>query len=201
MTKLPQGVPSVFDFNLHQVRVITLDGLPWFVASDVAAALEYRDAANMVRNLDTDEASTHIVSTPTTNQHGSFMIEKSVIIINESGLYSAILRSRKPEAKRFKKWVTNEVLPAIRRTGSYGVTYRIPPGDLAVDGVALEDLRHELCSLRTVALEVCDVLQSLTGNNSAGLVAELRDSASALPRQWNNLKASGGIREPIDLAS
>jgi len=105
---------SVFQFQpSFDVRVIVIDGNPWFVASDVAAALEYRDAANMTRFLDDDDKGTHIVSTPSGDQQ--------MTIINESGLYSAILKSRKPEAKKFKKWVTSEVLPSIRKTGSYTV--------------------------------------------------------------------------------
>jgi len=105
---------SVFQFQpSFDVRVIVIDGNPWFVAGDVAAALEYRDAANMTRFLDDDEKGTHNVSTPSGNQQ--------MTVINESGLYSAILKSRKPEAKKFKKWVTSEVLPSIRKTGSYTI--------------------------------------------------------------------------------
>lgn len=107
-----QNSVSVFQFQpSFDVRVIVIDGNPWFVASDVAAALEYRDAANMTRFLDDDDKGTHNVSTPSGSQQ--------MTIINESGLYSAILKSRKPEAKKFKKWVTSEVLPSIRKTGSY----------------------------------------------------------------------------------
>ncbi|MCG9078970.1 BRO-N domain-containing protein [Laribacter hongkongensis] len=110
--------PAIFNFNDHTVRILDKDGELWFVASDVAAALEYRDAANMVRNLDGDEADTHILSTRSEN---GIEQDREVTIISESGLYSAILRSRKPEARRFKKWVTSEVLPAIRKTGQYRV--------------------------------------------------------------------------------
>ncbi|WP_193583948.1 BRO-N domain-containing protein [Laribacter hongkongensis] len=110
------SAPAIFNFNDHTVRILDKDGELWFVASDVAAALEYRDAANMVRNLDDDEKGTHNVSTLGGDQE--------VTTINESGLYSAILRSRKPEAKRFKKWVTSEVLPAIRKTGTYSTSSR-----------------------------------------------------------------------------
>ena len=84
---------------------------PWFVASDVAYLLGYRDASNAIRVLDDDEKGTHIVST--------FRGAQKLAIINESGLYSLILMSRKPEVKRFKKWVTSEVLPSIRKIGSY----------------------------------------------------------------------------------
>ncbi|MCZ0926480.1 Bro-N domain-containing protein [Halomonas janggokensis] len=100
-----------FRFDSLQVRVIDREGEAWFVASDVAAALEYREAKDMTRNLDDDEKGRQIVPTPGGNQ--------DVIVINESGLYSAVLRSRKAEAKRFKRWVTHDVLPSIRKTGGY----------------------------------------------------------------------------------
>lgn len=100
-----------FRFDTHEVRTMLIDDQPWFVASDVASVLQYRNAPDMTRNLDDDEKGTQIVRTLGGSQE--------MLIINESGLYSAILRSRKPEAKRFKKWVTAEVLPAIRRSGHY----------------------------------------------------------------------------------
>ncbi|SCB68921.1 Antirepressor, phage associated [Bacillus mycoides] len=83
----------------------------WFVAKDVANVLEYRDTHNMVRFLDEDEKDTHQVSTLGGNQN--------MKVINESGLYSAILKSKKPQAKAFKKWVTSEVIPSIRKHGAY----------------------------------------------------------------------------------
>lgn len=114
------SVPTVFNFNSNEVRTVEIDNQIWFVATDVAQALEYRDAANAVRILDADEVSTHIVSTPSINQHGDIGTqETTVTIINESGLYSLILKSRKPSAKVFKKWVTSDVLPSIRKTGAY----------------------------------------------------------------------------------
>lgn len=100
-----------FNFGKQQVRTLLISGEPWFVATDIAAALQYRDSFNMCRNLDDDEKGTQIVSTLGGAQE--------MLAINESGLYAAILRSRKQEAKLFKKWVTGEVLPAIRKTGRY----------------------------------------------------------------------------------
>lgn len=107
---------STFKFESREVRAVTVDGAPWFVATDVATVLDYRNAPDMTRSLDADEAATHTVRSRSDNG-----VEQSreVTIINESGLYSAILKSRKPEAKAFKKWVTSEVLPSIRKTGSY----------------------------------------------------------------------------------
>lgn len=93
------------------VRVVTKNGTPWFVAKDVASVLGYRDADKLVRNLDQDEKGTQIVGTPGGQQ--------SLLIINESGLYAAILRSRREEAKAFRKWVTGTVLPSIRKHRGY----------------------------------------------------------------------------------
>lgn len=110
-----------FQFDAHEVRTLLIDDQPWFVASDIATALQYRMASDMTRYLDTDEKGTQIVRTLSEDQAGRGGGEQELTVINESGLYSAILRSRKPEAKRFKKWVTAEVLPAIRRTGRYDI--------------------------------------------------------------------------------
>ncbi len=102
----------LFDYNGRQIRIIKDDkGEPWFVAKDVSGILGYRDAFNASWILDADEKATHFVSTP-----GG---EQNLIIINEPGLYNLILRSDKPEAKPFKRWVTHEVLPQIRETGGY----------------------------------------------------------------------------------
>ncbi|MFQ6346049.1 BRO family protein [Pseudomonas sp. R11F] len=100
-----------FNFGKQQVRTLLIDDQPWFVANDVSAALQYSEASAMTRHLDDDEKGLSIVQTLGGDQE--------MLVINESGLYSAILRSRKAEAKRFKKWVTAEVLPAIRKQGSY----------------------------------------------------------------------------------
>lgn len=105
------SAPTVFHFNTSSIRVLELDGMAWFVASDVAQALNYRDAANLARVLDDDEKGTHPVSTLKGAQ--------KLLIINESGLYHAVIKSRKTEAVAFRKWVTGTVLPAIRKTGRY----------------------------------------------------------------------------------
>lgn len=115
MTSLTQ-----FTFhNEYNVRIIDLNGELWFVAADVANALDYPSASHVARNLDEDEKGIHNLYTLGGSQE--------MLIINESGLYSAILKSRKPEAKKFKKWVTSEVLPSIRKTGKYEAPKPITP--------------------------------------------------------------------------
>lgn len=100
-----------FTYNDHQVRVVTRDGEPWFVAADIAQVLGYRDAANATRGLMEDEKGTQIVSTLKGDQRAT--------IVSEAGLYSLILRSRVAGAQAFKRWVTHDVLPSIRKRGGY----------------------------------------------------------------------------------
>lgn len=100
-----------FAFEEKAVRVVMRSNSPWFVASDVAKVLEIGRTDDAVRRLDADERGTDSIRTLGGIQE--------MTIINESGLYSLILTSRKPEAKRFKKWVTATVLPAIRKDGGY----------------------------------------------------------------------------------
>lgn len=105
-------IPHVF--NDISIRTTEINGQIWFVATDVCKALEINNAPDALSRLDDDERLT-IANTDSQNGKGA----QNYNIINESGLYSLILRSRKAEAKRFKKWVTAEVLPSIRKTGSY----------------------------------------------------------------------------------
>jgi prophage antirepressor-like protein len=116
------SLPIEFSFDGAAVRVVLVDGEPWWLATDVAYSLEYRMASDMVRSLDDDEKGTHIVRTLGGDQE--------MLVINESGLYSAILRSRKQSAKRFKKWVTAEVLPSIRKHGAYMMPAAEPEQDV-----------------------------------------------------------------------
>ena len=115
------------DFEGRQVRVITDEqGEPWFVAADVCACLAIRNPSDALSRLDDDEKGLGSTETP-----GG---EQSMTTVNEPGLYNLVLGSRKPEAKRFKRWVTHEVLPAIRRTGYYTVPGVAPtPAALTAD--------------------------------------------------------------------
>lgn len=101
----------IFNYNGKEVRTIQKDGEPWWVLKDVCGILgisKYRDTAS---RLDEDERGSVRVDTP-----GG---EQEMTVVNESGLYNVILRSDKPEAKPFRKWVTSEVLPSIRKNGGY----------------------------------------------------------------------------------
>lgn len=101
-------------FNNNQfgdIRAINQDGEPWFVAADVCKALELGDTHKAVERLDADEKDRNSIPTLGGMQE--------MTIINEPGLYSLVLGSRKPEAKAFKRWITHEVIPTIRKHGMY----------------------------------------------------------------------------------
>ncbi|MBR0222489.1 MAG: Bro-N domain-containing protein, partial [Synergistaceae bacterium] len=106
-----------FNFNARQVRVVMKDNEPYFVAKDVCDVLELKNPADVVnKGLDDDEKGIEKIYTPGGTQN--------MAVINESGLYTLIMRSNKPEAKKFRKWVTSEVLPSIRKTGMYAADKR-----------------------------------------------------------------------------
>lgn len=100
-----------FTYGDSSLRVIDIDSQPWFVAKDVCGILGLTNIRPSIAALDEDEKGVHTIYTPGGSQE--------MIVVSEPGLYSLILRSRKPEAKAFKRWVTHEVLPSIRRHGVY----------------------------------------------------------------------------------
>jgi len=105
---------QVFNFENHEVRSLLLNNEPWFVGKDVAEVLGYERADNAIRNhIDKEDKLMHQISASGQN--------RNMTIINESGLYSLVLSSKLPSAKKFKRWVTSEVLPALRKTGQYQV--------------------------------------------------------------------------------
>lgn len=109
---------AVFSYADTEIRTVVRAGEPWFVAADVCTILEIRNSRDALAGLDDDEKGV-----ATTDTLGG---AQQMAVINEPGLYSLILRSRKPEAKAFKRWVTHEVLPAIRKTGRYEVAPALP---------------------------------------------------------------------------
>jgi prophage antirepressor-like protein len=111
---------KTFDFDDLAVRTVTREGAPWFVAADVCRVLDIANDRDATSRLDDDEKSG--VGIADTRSKGGSTQRREMTVINESGLYALILTSRKPSAKRFRKWITAEVIPAIRQTGSYGVS-------------------------------------------------------------------------------
>jgi prophage antirepressor-like protein len=135
------GLPTEFKFDESPVRVAMHDGEPWVVAKDVCEILEHSDTSKAVERLDDDEQGTNIVRTPGGPQ--------TMLTVNESGLYALIFTSRKPEAKRFRKWVTSVVLPAIRKTGGY----RAYETESNFAGLSGEEIEYERWLLERAMLD------------------------------------------------
>ena len=102
---------QVFTYQSSEVRTVEMNGEPWFVLRDVCEVLGLGNSRMVAARLDEDEKGVSQIDTLGGKQ--------SMVIVNESGLYTVILRSDKPEAKPFRKWVTSEVLPSIRKHGGY----------------------------------------------------------------------------------
>lgn len=136
MTKI-----QVFEYQSNKVRTVDMDGAPWFVLKDVCEVLGLGNSRMVSDRLDEDEKGVSKIDTLGGVQN--------VTIINESGLYNVILRSDKPEAKPFRKWVTSEVLPSIRKTGSY----TMPKLSKEMQALFLLDDRTQKQEARLTALE------------------------------------------------
>lgn len=112
---MKNGIKIFENEQFGKVRVIDKDGDPWFVAKDIAEILGYSDTEHMTRRLDDDEKGK--IKPPVV---GDSKHSNDLTVISESGFYNAVIGSQKPEAKAFKKWITSEVLPDIRKHGFYG---------------------------------------------------------------------------------
>lgn len=152
------------------VRALCIDGDPWFVATDVAKSLGYGDATHMTRRLDADEKGLRSVETPGGVQQLS--------VINEAGLYNAVLGSKVPAAREFKRWITHEVIPAIRRTGGYMVSVadETPEQTMArallIAQDTMERQRREIDELRPKAL-FADAVAASDGTCLIGELAKM----------------------------
>lgn len=184
-----------FDFNNHSVRVVTdADGEPWFVAMDVAQILDYSDAHKMTSGLDDDEKSNRQIS-----GLGSPTGGRGTILINEAGLYSCIITSQKPEAKPFKRWITHEVLPSIRKTGGYSVQ---PTGEVR----PLIDANRLFRSNLSIAKAIFDGNQALLSANAATFKATGTDvlgnlgATHLLARERDALLTASDIGERLGLS-
>lgn len=159
---------QVFNFNGMQLRAKLVQGEPWFIGTDLARLLDYSDTNALTRKLDDDEKiSVKLTGISATNPVAT--------IINESGLYSAVLSSRKPEAKAFKKWVTSEVLPAIRKTGSYETPKTLEQRSLELLGELTARVQEQQLELESARpkVELHDQIMTAEGHLSVSDAGKL----------------------------
>lgn len=174
---------DLFTYEGQQVRTVVVDGSPWFVSADVLTVLDLNRSS--VATLDDDERGVHSVDTPSGAQQMS--------VLNEPGLYSLILRSRKPEAKPFKRWITHEVLPAVRKTGSYGQTNvdQIPRATLAQ--MILDSEAEKVAAIERAEQSEAEVIQlspkarawEVTASSSDDMT--VTDAAKAISRSGQTI--------------
>lgn len=139
-----------------QVRTVMIGGEPWFVGKDVATILGYERTADAIRaHVDDDDKGVGEIQTPGGKQ--------KIIIINESGLYSLVLSSKLPTAKKFKHWITSEVLPAIRKHGAYMTPEKIEEVLLNPDTLIklAQRLKEETAARKNAELEAAGYKQIL----------------------------------------
>lgn len=153
-----------------EVRTVSIDGEPWFMGKDVATALGYSNPSNaVVAHVDDEDKTTYSFQVSGSNY------KTKATCINESGLYSLVLSSKLPTAKKFKHWVTSEVLPAIRKTGGYSVKQAAQ--DKAKEMRAEAMLRNSISKQAKMMMEIAkmsgiktyqDVMMAKAGNMLAG---------------------------------
>lgn len=167
-----------------KIRTLNLDGEPWFVAADVCKALLIVNSRDALTRIDDDEKG--VVSTDTLGGR------QEVTIVNEPGLYALILSSRKPEAKAFKRWITHEVIPAIRKHGAY-----ISPNAEAVQ--VTPTIEQYIASARIIATCRADRLRMVIGLlDKAGISMPMDISTNSKVERVNTAELQTNIRRVKD---
>jgi prophage antirepressor-like protein len=160
---------QIFDFEQMNVRTVIIDEEIWFVGKDVADILEYSNSAKAIRDhVDEEDKLTERIVLAGQN--------RDVIVINESGLYSLIILSKMPNAKRFKRWVTTEVLPSIRKNGSYSTA---SPHNLRLP----ENMAEMMMVVGSISSE------------ANKRIDKVEASQKAVQTEMNNFKQSFGLPE------
>jgi len=164
-----QVLQNIFNYENKQIQVVIENGEPWFVAKDVCDVLEHSDTSKAVSRLDDDEKLTRTLFVSGQN--------REVWLVNEPGLYSLILTSRKPEAKAFKRWITHDVMPSIRKHGMYAKDELLDNPDLLLDVVAKlkEERDKRIAAEQRIELDRPKVIfaEALETSNTSILIGEL----------------------------
>ncbi len=135
------GLQTFANKEFGAVRSLMIEDMPWFVGRDVATALGYAKPRNAISvHVDDEDKNSALIQGAI---QGGTQGNPNMTIINESGLYSLILSSKLPAAKRFKRWVTSEVLPAIRRTGGYGTATQVTETETAAETLPARETTND----------------------------------------------------------
>jgi anti-repressor protein len=162
-----------FNFGDQPVRVEDRDGQPWFVLADVCRVLGLSNPSMSAQRLDDDEKDALSITDPIGR-------DQTATIINESGLWSLVLTSRRAEAKAFKRWVTAEVLPTLRRTGRYGAEPMVLPRDPRTLLAYITQQAGDMVALQDSAAAMAPKADAFDRLTDTGGALGIRDAAKAL---------------------
>lgn len=135
-----------FNYNEQQLRVVEIDGEPWFVLADLCRALDVGNPSMTAQRITAESLST----TEVLDSRG---VSHPTNIVDEPGMYEVVFLSRKPEAALFRRWITNEVLPSIRKTGSYSTTPALTDDQIVAQALAITTARVESLTARLAVAE------------------------------------------------
>ena len=181
-----------------EIRTVTRDGQPWFVAADVCRALDITNHKDAIKRLDNDEKSGVVLTDP----HGR---EQETNCVNEAGLYALVLGSRKPEAKSFKRWITHDVIPSIRKHGMYAVDDLLSNPELAIKAfTALKEeleknlrLQTENAKQKQIIGELkpkADYTDIILNNRGVVTITQIAKDYGMSGRQLNRIMADFGVQ-------
>ncbi|EGP4907467.1 phage antirepressor [Enterococcus faecium] len=191
------NTPQIFNFEQHEVRTMTIDDEPFFVGKDIADILGYSNPQKAIRDhVDLEDKT----------QNDSFTVNgTAVVLINESGLYSLILKSKLTNAKKFKRWVTSEVLPAIRKHGGYLTPEKVEEALLNPDTIIqlATKLKEERTGRLIAEQKIAEYepkisyLDSILSSTDSVTISQIAADYGMSPQQMNKLLHKLGIQKKV----
>ncbi|HEL7526987.1 TPA: phage antirepressor [Enterococcus faecium] len=191
------NTPQIFNFEQHEVRTVTIHDEPFFVGKDIADILGYSNPQKAIRDhVDLEDKT----------QNDSFTVNgTAVVLINESGLYSLILKSKLTKAKKFKRWVTSEVLPAIRKHGGYLTPEKVEEALLNPDTIIqlATQLKEERTGRLIAEQKIAEYepkisyLDSILSSTDSVTISQIAADYGMSPQQMNKLLHKLGIQKKV----
>ncbi len=192
------NTPQIFNFEQNEVRTILVNDEPYFVGKDVASVLGYSNTKDALsRHVDLEDKMGSRITTSGQS--------REMTIINESGLYSLILKSKLPSAKKFKRWVTSEVLPAIRKHGGYLTPEKVEEALLNPDTIIqlATQLKEERTGRLIAEQKIAEYepkisyLDSILSSTDSVTISQIAADYGMSPQQMNKLLHKLGIQKKI----
>ncbi|WP_142959775.1 phage antirepressor KilAC domain-containing protein [Enterococcus durans] len=183
------NTPQIFNFEQNEVRTVLVNDEPYFVGKDVASVLGYSNTKDALsRHVDLEDKMGSRITTSGQS--------REMTIINESGLYSLILKSKLPKAKKFKRWVTSEVLPTIRKTGSYS---NVPQSFAQALRLAADlEEKNQLLEQQIAEYEPkISYLDSILSSTDSVTISQIAADYGMSPQQMNKLLHKLGIQKKV----